>query len=243
MTAKQVSASTQLEGVTLEQLRVLIAVADEGSFSAAARRLGRVQSAVSQLMASLEKLVDYKIWDRSERSVSLTDRGKTLVVAARDVLAEVERLREVSEALRAGRTERLSLCVDAIFPAKGLVSLASALRAAFPGISLRLDTDTLASVSARVARREADVGIAGPVGSFDFLERVAVGSVLMIPVAAPGHRLADIRGRITTDLIAPKPRLSSSERGNPESPDQAVLSEQNWRVADLSTKRVLFLAV
>jgi DNA-binding transcriptional LysR family regulator len=43
-----------LDGLSLEQLRTFISAADEGSFSAAARRLGRAQSAVSELVRSLE---------------------------------------------------------------------------------------------------------------------------------------------------------------------------------------------
>lgn len=241
MTAPSRKQVAPLDGVTLDQIRVLVSVADEGGFSAAARRLGRVQSAVSQSMASLEVMVGYKIWDRSERTISLTERGRVLLVAGRAVLGEVERMRETSEALRTGKTERLTLCVDAIFPARGLVSLASSLRAAFPGIALRLDTDTLASVGARVSRREADVGIAGPVGTFDALERVAVGSVLLVPVASRGHRLAGLAGRITTEVIRSETQIVLSERGAGESPDQAVISEAIWRVADLSTKREFIL--
>ena len=44
-----------IDNLTLDQMRVLIAVAEAGSFSAAARRLGRVQSAVSQAMQTLEE--------------------------------------------------------------------------------------------------------------------------------------------------------------------------------------------
>ena len=53
-----------LDGVSLDQLRTFIAAADEGSFSAAGRRLRRAQSVVSQTMANLERQLGVKLFDR-----------------------------------------------------------------------------------------------------------------------------------------------------------------------------------
>ena len=240
---------TAFDSLTLEQMRLLVAVADEGSFSAAARRTDRAQSAVSQSMASLETHVGFKVWDRSQRTVVLTERGRPLVTAARRVLAEVERMREVSEAARAGSKPKLALAVDALFPARGLVGLATALKDAFPGLSLRIDTDTLGALAARVARRECDAGIAGPLATSEALERIAVGSVLLVAVAAPAHPLARALagpragGRIPTETVRDEVQIVLSERGGAAdpSPDQGVLGHQTWRVADLATKRELIL--
>lgn len=233
------------DGVTLEQVRQLVAVADAGSFTAGAKRVGRAQSAVSQSMATLEAAVGFRVWDRSERTVMLTERGRLLVAAGRRVLMEMDRMRELCEAFRKGPDERLSLAVDAIFPPRALVKLAEALQTAFPGLVLRLETDTLASVSARVARRDCDLGIAGPLGISDDLERVAVGSILMVPVAAPDHPLARARtGRLSTALVSQETQIVLSEHSggaSTPSPDQGVLSHKTWRVVDLSTKRELIL--
>ncbi len=53
-----------LDPLTLDQMRVLVSVAEEGSFSAAARRLGRVQSAISQAVNSLETALGVSLFDR-----------------------------------------------------------------------------------------------------------------------------------------------------------------------------------
>jgi DNA-binding transcriptional LysR family regulator len=241
MTASKRKRTSAFDGVTLDQLRLLVTVVDEGSFSAAARRVGSAQSAVSQAMASLESYLGFKVWDRTERTVTLTERGHPTVAAARRVLVEVDRMRDLSEAIRVGRAERLTLAVDALFPTHGLVSLAIALKSAFPGLTLRLDTDTLGSIGARVARRECDVGIAGPLATSDAFERVAVGSVLLIPVAAASHPLALVRGRIANETASAEVQIVLSEHGAGTSPDQGVLGSQTWRVADLSTKRELIL--
>ena len=244
------SRAVPFDAVTLEQMRLLVAVVDEGSFSAAARRFGRAQSAVSQAMASLEAHVGFKVWDRSLRTVSLTERGRPLATAARRVLAEVEQMREVSEASRGGSRPKLAMAIDALFPAQGLVGLATALKSAFPALSLRIDTDTLGAIAARVARRECDVGIAGPLATTEALERVAVGSVLLVPVAAAGHPLARLASaaardgaRLATEAVRGEVQIVLSERGGgaDPSPDQGVLAHQTWRVADLGTKRELIL--
>jgi DNA-binding transcriptional LysR family regulator len=56
-----------LDGVSLDQLRTFVAASDEGSFSAAARRLRRTQSAVSETMANLETQLGVTLFDRNGR--------------------------------------------------------------------------------------------------------------------------------------------------------------------------------
>ena len=75
--------------VTLDQLRALVAVVEEGSFSAAARKLQRVQSAVSTSMQNLEASLGLGLFDRSARVPRLTDRGAAVLAQARRVLASM----------------------------------------------------------------------------------------------------------------------------------------------------------
>src|SRR5215813_14963017 len=77
-----------LETFTLDQLRALIAVSEEGSFSAAARKLHRVQSAISTAMANLESQLGVPLWDRSSKVARLTDQGQAVLAAARRVCTE-----------------------------------------------------------------------------------------------------------------------------------------------------------
>src|SRR5215813_11748551 len=85
-----------LETFTLDQLRALIAVSEEGSFSAAARKLHRVQSAVSTAMANLETQLGIPLWDRATKTARLTDHGHAVVAAARKVCTEVDGLRKLA---------------------------------------------------------------------------------------------------------------------------------------------------
>lgn len=64
-----------LDAITLDQLRVFIAVADTGSFSAAARHVGRAQSAVSHAIAQLENQLDLQLFERTGKAPILSEHG------------------------------------------------------------------------------------------------------------------------------------------------------------------------
>ena len=64
-----------LDGLSLDQVRTFIAAVDEGSFSAAGRRLGRAQSVVSQTLGQLEGQLGVKLFDRGARYPVLTEAG------------------------------------------------------------------------------------------------------------------------------------------------------------------------
>src|SRR5919112_936973 len=90
----------------VKQLRVLRAVAEHGSFSAAADALSYTQPAVSQQIAALEKRAGTKLVDRLSRGVRLTDSGRALVEHAEVVLARLaaaEAELEAMAGIRGGR--------------------------------------------------------------------------------------------------------------------------------------------
>ena len=68
-----------IDPLTLDQMRVLVAVAETGSFSAASRKLGRVQSAVSQAVRAMETTLGVTLFDRSTKTPTLTEAGAAIV--------------------------------------------------------------------------------------------------------------------------------------------------------------------
>jgi DNA-binding transcriptional LysR family regulator len=75
-----------IDPLTLDHMRVLSAVAETGSFSAAARKLGRVQSAVSQAVQTMEATLGLALFDRSRKTPTLTDAGAAMLEDARATL-------------------------------------------------------------------------------------------------------------------------------------------------------------
>lgn len=231
-----------LETFTLDQLRALIAVIEEGSFSAAARKLHRVQSAVSTAMANLEVQLGVPLWDRSTKVARLTDQGQAVLAAARKVCAEVDGLRRLAAGMVQGLEASVSLCVDMLFPVTSLVDLCTQFRDQFPSVDLRVDTQTMTGVSARVIEGSATIGVAAPMGVAPGLERKVLTTIRMVPVVAPGHPLAAVRGPLSTARLRDSIQLVLSELHGEGHPDQAVLSSRTWRVRDLHTKHAMLRA-
>jgi DNA-binding transcriptional LysR family regulator len=83
----------------LRQLEHFLAIAEDESFTRAARRLGYVQSALSVSVRSLERELDVKLFDRTTHRVRLTDAGRSLLPAARSTLASAQAMREEAAAV------------------------------------------------------------------------------------------------------------------------------------------------
>ena len=96
-------------GVEVRHFAALDAVAREGSFGRAADRLGYTQSAVSQQIATLEKIVGETLVERpgGPRAVSLTDAGEVLLRHAEAIVARLDAAHADIAALRAGETGAL----------------------------------------------------------------------------------------------------------------------------------------
>ncbi len=224
--------------MTLDQLRAFVAVVEEGSFSAAARRLRRVQSAVSTSMANLEEQLGVSLFNRTTKIAKLTPHGQAVLAAARRVLAEVDALRTLASGMARGLEAQVSLCLDALFPLEALLPMCTAFAAAFPTVDLRVDTQVLSAVSARVLGGSATLGVVTPPGLLPGLEHRRLGPIRMIPVVSPRHPLAE-RAPVSAQALAGAIQIVLSERREDGVPDQAVLSPRTWRVADLHTKHMM----
>jgi DNA-binding transcriptional LysR family regulator len=231
--------------LTLDQLRVLVSVVDAGSFSSAARRLRRAQSAVSTQIKNLEIALGLELFDRSTRVPTATESGAAMVARARLVLEEVARLEALAVSMNSGVEARVSLCVDAIFPMPALVELCRSFAAEYPHVELRVETEAMTAVTKRVLDGRATLGVVGPAGEDPKLTRIPLARVRMIPVVGRDHPLSRSKGRLRKEELARHVQIvlsERSERDGAETPDQAVLGTRTWRVAELATKRELLLA-
>lgn len=122
----------------IDLLRAFVAVAETRSFTAAADVVGRSQSAVSQKVLRLEEILDRRVFNRTSRSLSLTQDGERLLVSARRMLEFNDAvMRELREPQVAG-TLRLGIAEDFI-PGQ-LPSLLARFSRTYPGVHLDLMT-------------------------------------------------------------------------------------------------------
>jgi DNA-binding transcriptional LysR family regulator len=235
--------------LTLDHWRVFVVVVDEGSFSAAARRLRRVQSAVSHAIRTLEQLTDCVLFDRSEHVPVLTAAGQALLSQARRFVQDADALAARARRGVDGVEPRLSVCIDAVFPIEGVVAMARAFSKAFPDVELTLRTESLSAVTALVQNDVADLGVCLPPADVTGLEVEHLGEVRMVPVAHTRHPLAQHRGPLSARQLDEHVQIVLSERTSTDvdvsstsTPDQGVVSGRTWRVLDLETKQALIAA-
>ena len=150
-----------LDAVTLDQLRTFIAAVDEGSFSAAGRKLRRAQSVVSQTLANLETQLGIKLFDRSARYPRLTEEGRSLLPDARAVADDIDGFKARAQAMREGLEPELAVAVDVLYPMDGLTRAAAHSGKTYPHTPLRLYVEAMGGVIKPVIDREGSIGIIG----------------------------------------------------------------------------------
>lgn len=226
---------------TLDQLRIFLAIVDTGSFAAAGRKLNRAVSVISYGIANLEAQLGVLLFEREgTRKPVLTTAGRAVLSEARGVAEGIDGLRAKVKGLLDGLEAEVDLAVDVMFPAESLGVILRAFAAEFPTVQLRLHVEALGAITSMVLDGTAVIGLSGPLfAGVDGLESVSVGSVAMVPVAAPDHPLGRMdpippgAGREYTQLV-----LSDRSRFT-EGKDFSVMSSKTWRLADLGAKHAL----
>ena len=142
----------------LDLLRAFVAVADAGTFTAAADVVGRSQSAVSQKIRRLEELVRQPVFDRTSRSLSLTGPGGQLLVGARRMLdLNDDVIRSLELPRPAGRL-RVGICEDFV-PLQLSRLLARFLRL-YPEVQLDVNTSLTHDLLVEFDKGDLDLVIA-----------------------------------------------------------------------------------
>src|SRR6267378_8582049 len=157
-----------IEGVTLGQLRAFVAAVDEGSFSAAGRKLGRTQSVVTQTIANLERQLGLKLFDRTARKPVIVGHAESLLADARRIVRDVHRLEARGRSLVSGLESELSVVIDVMFPEASVTRAAGAFAKAFPHTALHLHVEALGAVAEMVIGRRCSVGAERIDGMADF---------------------------------------------------------------------------
>ncbi|MGO4158800.1 LysR family transcriptional regulator [Cupriavidus sp. YAF13] len=233
-----------LDGVSLDQLRTFIAAADEGSFSAAGRKLRRAQSVVSHTLANLEGQIDVQLFDRSGRYPRLTEQGTALLAQARVVVGGMDGFKSKARTIAEGLEPELSVVVDVMYPMAPLTGAVGEFRDAFPHTPLRLYVEALGAVMRPVLERVCRLGISGSMPAVpETLDAEKLLDVPMVTVAAPSHPLASRRGVIRVRELEEHVQLVLTDRTTlTEGKTFGVFSPLTWRLADLGAKHAFLRA-
>src|ERR1700741_2259413 len=190
---KSISEYDLPNGVEVRHLMALEAVAQTGSFSQAAPRLGYAQSAISQQISALERAVGHRLVERpgGPRSVSLTEAGKGLLEHAGHIISRLAAAKADLDAMAAGDAGVLRVGTFQSASARLLPPTLARFRADWPSINIELRNEPIIShIEGLIRSGQSDLAFAD-VGALDephaMVELIRDPSVL---ITAPNHPLA-----------------------------------------------------
>jgi DNA-binding transcriptional LysR family regulator len=220
--------------MTLEQLRIFVAVAERQHVTRAAEALGITQSAVSAAIAALEARHDIRLFDRVGRGIVLNDVGRALLVEARVTLDHASGLDHMLAGFRGLERGSLRLAASQTVGGYWLPRLLGAFRKRYPGIALTLDIANSERVAEQVAAGEVELG---------FVEGVIDAPGLSRWPVAEDHLLAVQAGagpsRIDADWIRSVAWVLREAGSGTRSTFEAVLSGMGIDPAELEVALVL----
>lgn len=221
--------------LSLESLHWLVVVAERGSFSAAARVLGKAQSAVSTAMANLEIDLGLTLFDRSGRLPRLTLAGERMVAEARALLAQQGQLQAVAAELAAGVEARLTLAIDDGSLLPWLAPVLEQLAGRYPSLELELLFPMMEDLDEMLLSGRAQLGV-GYQGMTTpaALARFGLGQMAMPLVVAPGHPLAQMAAPTLADLARYRQLLVTGRQPGVERERFRLSTTIWWAEGDLS---------
>ncbi|USX13426.1 LysR family transcriptional regulator [Oxalobacteraceae bacterium OTU3CAMAD1] len=233
-----------LDAMSLDQLRTFIAAAEEGSFSAAGRKLRRAQSVVSTTLANLEQQIGFPLFERTGRYPQLTEAGRALLSQARQAVDSMDAFKARARTLAEGLEPELVVAVDVMFPIATLTAAVQAFHRAFPGTPLRLYVEALGAVLQPLLDGNCKVAVIGSLPDIpDGCASEFLLSVAAVGVVAPSHPLAALPTPIPRAAAAEHVQLVLTDRSSlTAGRNFGVMSAKTWRLGDLGAKHAFLRA-
>src|SRR5258708_4206583 len=232
-----------LDAVSLDQLRTFIAAVDEGSFSAASRKLLRSQSVVSETISNLEDQIGVQLFDRSGRYPKLTAAGLAILGDARSIITGVDLLKARAKGISVGLGAELCVVIDVFYPIDAITQVAKEFRHKYPGVALRIYVEALGGAIQPVLDGRCSIGVVGSLPVIpDTLTHERMPGIAFLMVAARDHALASHRGKIPREVLAKHTQIILTDRSELSAGREfGVMSAASWRLADLFAKHHFLL--
>ena len=221
----------------LEQVPLFLAVLDSGSFSAAARQLGRVPSAVSMAIAQLEAELDLQLFDRSGREPRPTAAARALEPQARLLAEHLQQLNHHAQALHQGREDRLTLAIAPELLATDWAQHLGPLAARFPSLAVEVlaapQADALELLHAGRAQLALVFERPAMDGREDFQEMAEETLVaVMAPDFGPWQRAQATQSapaQLTVEQLRAARQVLVASRDPQQTDPRFVFARQLWR--------------
>jgi DNA-binding transcriptional LysR family regulator len=196
--------------MTLEQLRIFIAVAEKQHVTRAASELNLTQSATSAAIAALEARYDIKLFDRIGRGIVLTQTGRDFLIEARAVLARAKAAAQVLNDLAGLKRGSLAIAASQTVANNWLPGRLQTFHTAYPGIDLNVTIANTELVARAVLQGSADLGfVEGEVDDPSLSAKRIDGDALIVVVGAKhpwvGRKKITAKDLLTTSWVLREP--------------------------------------
>ncbi|PPC79229.1 LysR family transcriptional regulator [Pokkaliibacter plantistimulans] len=214
-----------------DNITLFLTVLECGSFSAAARKLGRVPSAVSMAIAQLEAELDLQLFNRSGREPVPTEAALALEPQARQLSALHQQMEAHALALHRGLETRLTLAIAPELLATRWSEPIPQLAAEFPALELEILAVPQEDAMQMLHRGSAHLAVVFERPTIEEREVFQeMGSEKLIIVAAPQHPLAQVSAEARHEhLLEHRQIMVAASRDAPYSDPRLVQSRQLWR--------------
>ncbi|EAR62688.1 LysR family transcriptional regulator [Neptuniibacter caesariensis] len=176
----------------LEHLKMFTECVKAGSFSAAARKLGKVQSAVSQGIANLEIDLGAELFDRSSRKPVLTPEGTRLLYYAQAVLQQVNELEIAARKIEQGDELQVRLALEDGLLSPRLSDILNCFAKLFPATRLEIISASTSAIIQMIKRDKADLGMTFCDQELDAeINQCFIGNLPFYAVCSPEHPLRE----------------------------------------------------
>ncbi|GLP96412.1 LysR family transcriptional regulator [Paraferrimonas sedimenticola] len=212
--------------INLLQLQAFVLAAEQGSFSAAGRKLKKTHSAISMTISNLELDLNQELFDRSTRNPKLTAAGEVLYKEAKLILSRCQHFETLAEEFHPEQESKYTIAIEPAYNVPQEHKLLEYIDQSFPGLELQIKQQSSAEIIKTVLNEEADIGfILVEQGIFSNLNTLTLPAADLIYVAAPEHPLSELDKVTLHDLE--KHRQAVLER--PSHQQDVAVSPFVWR--------------
>lgn len=224
---------------SLEQLRMFVAAAETGSFSAAGRQINKGQSAVSLGISSLETDLGVDLFDRTTRKPNLTLEGKRLIPLAKATLMQAEDFDLAASKLFAGEETCIRIVLDDAILVPALSKLLVEFGKRFPATQVEILSAVSPDIPKIVEQEKAEIGLMFSGGKVQKgVEQTYIGNLPFISISHPDYPLAKLDSIGANELLPHRQLLLKSPQGSVL--DQfPALSSDIWSAASFNNIREL----
>jgi len=229
--------------MTLDQLKILVKIAETGSVLAAADALHRTQPTVSVSIRKLEEELEMPLLDRGQYRATLTGAGQKLCQKARTILRQAEEFSILARHLATGNEPELHLAIEASCPMPLVLQILRESERKYPHTEFNLQVENIWGALEKLRHGEVSLAISPWFEDLSGLESIPLTRTRLITVAAPGFCAEgqDLPLELMKNYVQVVVRDSS--RNPQQQKSYGVLDDgRHWVVGDHMTKKELILA-